>query len=61
MQNEIDKIGMDMEAKLSEVGTKRNGTPSGLQAACNELNKYIMDNNLQPITVGYNVTKKLSH
>ena len=35
------------------------GHPNGLQGACNELNKYIMENNLQPITVGYNVTRKV--
>ena len=35
------------------------GNPNGLQEACNELNKYIIDNKLQPITVGYNVTKKI--
>ena len=35
------------------------GHPNGLQDACNELNKYIMANNLQPITVGYNVTRKV--
>lgn len=33
------------------------GHPSRLQDACNELNQYIVENNLQPITVGYNVTK----
>lgn len=26
--------------------------------ACNRLNQYIMEHRLQPITVGYNVTKK---
>lgn len=30
----------------------------GLQDACNQLNQYIMERRLQPITVGYNVTKK---
>lgn len=109
LQGEIDKIGMDMEMKLCEVGAKRNGypitatygvdgttldielllpidkntgnignyvfkkkfkivnaivlsyigNPNGLHNACNELNKYIVENNLQPITVGYNVTKKV--
>ena len=35
------------------------GHPNGLQDACNELNKYIIEKNLQPITVGYNVTRKV--
>lgn len=34
------------------------GHPNGLQEACNQLNQYIMEHGLQPITVGYNVTKK---
>lgn len=33
------------------------GHPVGLQEACNQLNQYIMEHGLQPITVGYNVTK----
>ena len=36
------------------------GNPAGLQRACNELNQYIVDNKLQPITVGYNVMKRIS-
>lgn len=32
--------------------------PMGVQDACNQLNQYIMERRLQPITVGYNVTKK---
>lgn len=35
------------------------GNPVGLQNACNELNQYIVDNQLQPITVGYNITKHI--
>lgn len=34
------------------------GHPMGLQEACKQLNQYIMEHNLQPITAGYNVTKK---
>lgn len=33
------------------------GNPAGLQAACNELNQYMAEHQLQPITVGYNITK----
>lgn len=35
------------------------GNPAGLQNACNELNQYMVDNQLQPITVGYNITKHI--
>lgn len=38
---------------------KHVGNPAGLQAVCNELNSYIMENKLVPITVGYNVTRKV--
>ena len=34
------------------------GHPLGLQEACNQVNQYIVEHKLQPITVGYNVTKK---
>lgn len=35
------------------------GHPMGLQDVCNQLNQYIMEHKLQPITIGYNVTKKI--
>lgn len=35
------------------------GNPAGLQNACNELNQYMVENQLQPITVGYNITKNI--
>lgn len=35
------------------------GNPAGLQNACNELNQYMVENKLQPITVGYNITKHM--
>ena len=44
---------------INAVMMSYKGNPSGLQEACNELNKYINDNKLQPITVGYNVTRKI--
>ena len=44
---------------VNAVMMSYKGNPTGLQEACNELNKYIMENKLQPITVGYNVTKKI--
>lgn len=40
------------------VGRHR-GNPNGLQNTCNELNQYIVENKLMPITVAYNVTKKI--
>lgn len=42
---------------VNAVVVTYKGHPNGLQDACNELNRYIVENNLQPITVGYNVTK----
>lgn len=33
------------------------GNLTGLQGACNELNQYMLEHKMQPITVGYNVTK----
>ena len=38
---------------------KHVGNPAGLQDTCNELNQYIMEHQLTPITVGYNVTKNV--
>lgn len=35
------------------------GNPDGLQNACNELNQFMVENQLQPITVGYNITKHI--
>lgn len=48
--------------KLKLVNAARltyKGNPAGLQNACNELNQYIAERQLQPITVGYNVTKHM--
>lgn len=38
---------------------KHVGNPVRLQDTCNDLNQYIMDHQLMPITVGYNVTKNV--
>lgn len=109
-QNEIDKVGTDMEAKINTAGAMKTGNPItatfgmdgeyldveilqpidknigsigdyrfkekikivnavvasykgnpiGLQGACNELNQYITEKKLQPITVGYNVPKYIN-
>lgn len=39
---------------------KHHGNPAELQNTCNELNQYIMENRLTPITVGYNVIRKVN-
>lgn len=109
-QNELDKLGNNMVAKINEAGAMKagnpitatfgiegeyldveilqpidrntgnigeyrfkekikivnavvasyKGNPIGLQGACNELNQYIIEKQLQPITVGYNVTKYIN-
>ena len=43
---------------VNAVVAAYKGHPIGLQDTCNQLNQYIMEHKLQPITVGYNVTKK---
>lgn len=35
------------------------GHPAGLQEAIENLNRYMVDRGMQPITVGYNVTKRM--
>jgi len=65
-------IPIDMKIKSSEKYTYREqlkiinavemlykGHPIGLEDACNQLNQYIIEHNLHPITVGYNVTKNV--
>ncbi len=54
-----DKFVFKNQIKIvNAVVASYKGHPIGLQEACNQLNQYIMIHNLQPITVGYNVTKK---
>lgn len=43
---------------VNAVNMCYKGHPIGLQEACNQLNQYILEHKLQPVTVGYNVTKK---
>ena len=45
---------------VNAVVAKYVGNPTGLQNACNELNQYIIEHKLVPITVGYNGTKKIN-
>lgn|SRR5574344_354612 len=44
---------------VNAVVASYKGHPKELYKAIDELNHYIIKNNLTPITVGYNVTKKL--
>lgn len=43
---------------VNAVMIEYKGHPEGLQDAMEQLNQYIIDNHMQPITVGYNVTKR---
>lgn len=57
--NSTDKFVFKNQIKMiNAVVASYTGHPMGLQDACNQLNQYIMEHRLQPITVGYNVTKK---
>lgn len=54
-----DKFIFKRQIKIvNAIVAEYKGNPIGLQDACNLLNQYIMEHRLQPITVGYNVTKK---
>ncbi len=54
-----DKFVFKNQIKIvNAVVASYKGHPAGLQDTCNQLNQYIMEHDLQPITVGYNVTKK---
>lgn len=41
---------------VNAVMVKHIGSPATLQQSCNDLNNYISDKKLIPITIGYNVT-----
>lgn len=43
---------------VNALVAKHKGNPMKFQNTCNELNQYIAENKLVPITAGYNVTKK---
>ena len=54
-----DKFVFKNQIKIvNAVVACHKGHPKGLQETCNQLNQYIAEHKLQPITVGYNVTKK---
>ncbi len=54
-----DKFVFKNQIKIvNAVIAAYKGHPIGLQDACNQLNQYIIEHKLQPVTVGYNVTKK---
>ena len=55
-----DKITFKNQIKIiNAVVASYKGHPVGLKGACNQLNQYIIEQGLQPITVGYNVTRKV--
>lgn len=56
----IDKFVFKEQIKIvNAVIACYKGHPTGLQDVCNQLNQYMVEHKLQPITVGYNVTKKV--
>lgn len=63
ISKEMDDIGAYKYKErikiVNAVLLSYKGNPAGLQNACNELNRYMVDNQLQPITVGYNITKHI--
>ncbi len=63
IDRKMDNIGnycfKDKIKIVNAVVASFKGNPSGLQCACDKLNEYIRENRLQPITAGYNVTKKV--
>jgi hypothetical protein len=67
------EILLPIDKEISDIGEYRfkkkirienavlishKGNPALIQNTFNILNKYIMENKMQPITVGYNVTRK---
>ena len=53
--NSTDKFDFKNQIKIvNAVVASYIGHPMRLQDACNQLNQYIMERRLQPITVGYN-------
>lgn len=44
---------------VNAVVPKHTGNPSGLQETCNQLNQYMLEKQMVPITVGYTITRKM--
>ena len=63
INKEMDDIGAYKYKErikiVNAVLLSYKGNPTGLQNACNELNQYMAEHQLQPITVGYNITKHI--
>lgn len=58
--NDIKKYHYKEQLKIvNAVVAKHYGNPGCLQQTCNELNQYIAENGLTPITVGYSVPQKV--
>lgn len=45
---------------VNAIVVKHRGNPGTLQNTCNELNQYMAEHKLMPITAGYNVTKRMN-
>ncbi len=62
IDQEIPSVGKYFyKAKMKIVNAAvatHKGNPASLQMTCNELNQYLQEKQLVPITVGYTVTKK---
>ena len=58
--DDIDKFRYKSKVKIvNAIVAKHRGNPMKLQSTCNKLNQYLIEHKLVPITVGYNVTKKI--
>ena len=58
--NDIKKYRYKEQLKIvNAVVAKHYGNPRCLQQTCNELNQYIEEHELTPITVGYSVPQKV--
>lgn len=56
----IDRFTFKQMVKVvNAVVVKHKGSPTELHNTCNMLNQFIVEKNLLPITVGYNVTKRI--
>lgn len=58
-----DSVQYTYKEKLKIVNAivaKHRGNAAELQNTCNELNQYIVEHQLIPITAGYNVTRKVN-
>lgn len=58
--SDIDRYHYKEKLRITNALVARHrGKPAELQGTCNQLNQYITEQKLLPITVGYNVTRKI--